>query len=104
MKKQYIIGAVALAAIVGGYFAYKQFYKKNINKTTGKDIDATKGKPIEDKDLPKEFWNEFNSRYKIGGQPANNDVIEIESGKKYIYTITDISFEPYYIKGYWSLV
>ena len=29
MKKKYIIGAVALAAVVGGYFAYKKLYKKN---------------------------------------------------------------------------
>jgi hypothetical protein len=105
MKKQYIIGAVALAAVVGGYFAYKQFYKKDINKSTDKDIDATKGKPIEDKDLPKEFWDVFYTVYKDGKTPRDKNILLV-NGKKYIFTITSMPpyQEGYWYEGYWSLV
>jgi len=71
MKKEYIIGAVALAAVVGGYLWYKSTKKDDTTTTPTPPADPLEGKLI--------------SIGNTEGKYAGAGVFKYFKGKKYVY-------------------
>lgn len=72
MKKEYIIGAVALAAVVGGYLWYKSTKKDVVDTTPTPKADPLEGKLI--------------STGNTEGKYASGMVFKYFKGKKYVVT------------------